>query len=187
MIEVDDSFLCPRRAYEVRRFHTWPVIHQQTVGEHSAQVWRILRAIWPECPPHVLDHAMTHDIGELLTGDVPYPTKKVSPQLAAQLEGLEKVAHWSMTNKWQFPAPSRLTEFEHQVFKLAEYIEMFEYSLSERQLGNYNANLISLRMRQAVAAGLDLIKETEQHERALVYLSARAQYFQQTIMTDQEG
>jgi hypothetical protein len=180
---MSDSSLDPRRAYEVRRYHVWPVHHQQTVGEHSAQVWRIVRAIWPNAPNALLDHCLTHDIGELISGDLPYPTKANNKVLREEIEKIELSTHQAMTEKWGLPPPSQLTEFERTVFKLAEFLEMWEYGLNEVLLGNRNALLIVERMRIAFCKLLDssllcgsplnqAIKQA-----TLVYIAERKRYF----------
>lgn len=147
---IHPQLLDPRRAYEVRRYHTHPHIRNQSVGEHSAQLWRILRAIWPTAPAHVLDHAMTHDIGEVAVGDVPYPTKKRNPVLAEMLDKMEQETHLMLCLPWNFPSPSKLTTEEYAIFKLAEYIEMWEYGLGELTLGNQGARLIAERMHEQI-------------------------------------
>lgn len=169
----------PRQAYQVRRYHTWNVIHDQSVGEHSIQVWRILRAIWPDAPAHVQEHCLTHDIGELVTGDLPYPVKKVNPGLGDHLAALERIAHAEMTDAWKLPSRKVLSAFEHSVFKIAEYLEMWEYGLDEVLLGNHNALLIVSRMSDAFRELLNsnLLQDTQQSAATINYITKRKAQF----------
>jgi 5'-deoxynucleotidase YfbR-like HD superfamily hydrolase len=118
------------------RYHTWPHIHEQTVGEHSMQVMRIILALYPEAPRHLLIHCMTHDVGEMVSGDPPYPVKRNNADLKKICDRIERDAHLSMCLPWALPGPQVLTEEEHDVFKLAEFIEMAEWGIDEVRLGN---------------------------------------------------
>lgn len=140
----------PRRALQVTRYHTWPRLREQSVGEHSMQVMRILLAIWPDCSRELLMHCLVHDIGETVSGDPPYPVKRDNPVLKAECDRIERSAHLSMCIPWGLPAPQALTEVERAVFKLAEFIEMWEWGLHEIRLGNDYAVLVRDRCREAM-------------------------------------
>ena len=78
-----------RMAGDVRRYHTWPVHHQQTIAHHSWNVARILLEIWPDAPRSAIVYAITHDLGEVGTGDIPFPIKRENPDLKAIMDRLE--------------------------------------------------------------------------------------------------
>lgn len=59
-----------------KRFHTVPSIMTETVGHHSTLVAGLLYILWPE-KPHLLIHAIFHDLPEHVTGDVPSPGKRM--------------------------------------------------------------------------------------------------------------
>lgn len=142
----------PRRALEVRRWHTWPHLKPQSVGEHSAQVLRILLAIWPDAPRHLMIHCVVHDIGEGTSGDPPYPIKAQNPLLKTECDRIERQAHLAMCLPWALPPPQVLSPAEKLVFKLAEFQDMFEWSLNEIALGNVYANLVADRCYVQVLA-----------------------------------
>lgn len=181
MTKFDPQTLDPRSALRVKRYHTWPVIHQQSIGEHSIQVYRIIKAIWPEAPHYLLDHALTHDIGERVSGDIPYPVKANSPELKAQIDSLEYAAHLQMCIPWSFPPPVKaLLPLEATVFKLAEYIEMWEYALDELILGNRGVRLIARRMEEAMLQKRHEVGELSQliEEAAARYIKHRADFYE---------
>jgi len=156
---MDGQTLCPRRAYGLRRYHTWPMIKGQSAAEHHINVWRILYAIWPRCPAHVLTYALIHDLGETVTGDLPYPVKSVNGELAKQVHALEDEAIAHMVNIWSLPELPKLDDLEQIIFKLAEYIEMLETGLDEIALGNANAKLIVFRMHEAYITKIEQLNQ----------------------------
>jgi 5'-deoxynucleotidase YfbR-like HD superfamily hydrolase len=139
----------PRMAGCLLRFHTWPHIRAQTIGEHSWQVARVLLAIWPDAPRHLLVHCMTHDIGEGGPGDIPYPFKAENPTLKREMDRLEEETHLRMVLPWSLPAPVHLVPSEKAIFKLAEFIEMWEWGLQELMMGNQFARLVAQRCAEA--------------------------------------
>jgi 5'-deoxynucleotidase YfbR-like HD superfamily hydrolase len=140
----------PRQAGQLTRYHTWARIRDQSVGEHSWQVTRILLAIWPDAPRHLLVHCLVHDVGELRTGDLPYPVKSLNPAIKESIGDVESSAHLGMCAPWALPPPQSLTEDEKTVFKLAEYAEMLEWSFCEMSLGNRRAHLVAVRCHAAI-------------------------------------
>lgn len=134
-----------RRGLEVKRFHTWPTIRGQSTGEHSAQVMRILLAVWPDAPRRMLVHCLTHDIGEM-AGDLPWPAKKDDPILKDRMEMAETKVHAFMTARWQVPNRNPLDHYQQRVFKLCESIEMWEFALTEQNMGNRYAAVVAVRM-----------------------------------------
>ena len=166
----------PRLSGEAVRWHTWPMMRRESIAEHSWQVARVLLAIWPMCPRELLVHAIVHDLGETGPGDAPYPSKLNSPLLASEHRRLERETHESMVLPWSLPAPQELHPVWHNVFKLAEFMEMWEKSLQEMFMGNRLAQLPLERctegMRKHTSILLDL-EETEICQRAMRYVERR--------------
>ncbi len=131
----------PRLAGAVRRFHTWPVLHQQTVAEHSWNVARILLVIWSEAPRHVVVEALFHDTGEVAIGDVPSYAKWRIPDLKRLMDDAEDHARQAMVLPWGLPGPQRLTYLEARILKLADVTELWETFLQEQAMGNQLAGL----------------------------------------------
>lgn len=128
--------LDPRLAGEVARYHTWPHIKVQTVAAHSWHVIRILLAIWPEVPRHVIVEAIFHDVGEGFAGDSPFYAKRANPGLKTILDKMENDARLGMALPWGVVAPQALSDEEYKVLKVADLIEMWEHALHEIELGN---------------------------------------------------
>src|SRR4249920_1699779 len=81
-----------RMAGEVQRYHTWPMHHRQTVGEHTWQVMRIYWQIWGPLTPELSTYFIWHDAGELACGDIPFPVKMNNRLLKTMMDGLEETA-----------------------------------------------------------------------------------------------
>lgn len=140
-----------RRGLEVVRYHTWPVLQRQSVGEHSIQTMRILLAVWPDAPRRMLVHCMTHDCGEM-AGDLPWPVKRDDPILKDRHNMAEDKILKMMTARWNLPKRKPLDHYEERVFKCCESIEMWEFALTEQNMGNRYAAIIAVRMLLAASA-----------------------------------
>ncbi len=149
----DDITTSARLAGLVKRYHTWPVLTTQSVGEHSWQVFRIYYELFGEVPTETAHHIMFHDCGELVTGDPPYPIKANNPPLKAVCDVLESIAMEQMGL-----AIYELEGEEILRVKICHMIEMAEFGLHEVTLGNEYGRPIYDRCRDAalaIASGLD--------------------------------
>lgn len=138
----------PRLAGNVSRWHTWPTSRPQSVAEHSWNVARILLAIWPEARKELVVQCLLHDVGEIMTGDVPYPIKSENADLQVIMNSLEKTAHLSMCLPWQLPPPADLTALEAAALKMADMLEMWEFACEEIMRGCNFAIAIEVRCRK---------------------------------------
>jgi hypothetical protein len=174
-MELEPATLDPRRALQVTRYHTWPRNRDQSVGEHSMQVMRILLAIWPNCPRHMLVHCLKHDLGETVSGDPPYPIKALNPDLKQACDRIEGEAVKMMEAVWMVPHSAELAPLEYKVFKLAEFIEMWEWGRFELQMGNIHAELVCKRCSAAIVRHLEELLDADPRgrSRALAYLEQR--------------
>jgi 5'-deoxynucleotidase YfbR-like HD superfamily hydrolase len=143
----EEHVLDARRAGQIPRYGVFPHVSRQTTGEHSWQVMRLLLAIWPDCPRHVLVHGLVHDVGELWAGDCSWHAKRSNKLLKAALDVSEDEAHRAMAKRWQLPGVQVLSEMDRAVFKAAETLEMLEWALHEINMGNRYAALVAQRCR----------------------------------------
>lgn len=157
---INDIEEDPRHGLMVTRYHTWRTHHQQSVGEHSAQTMRIMLTLWPECPRHLLVHCLIHDMGEMI-GDLPGPVKKNDPVVKERMNHHETKKLIEMSNRWGSPRPIQLTEFEENFFKLCESIEMWEFALMERNMGNRYATVVGVRMLLQASTRMGRIEHAE--------------------------
>jgi hypothetical protein len=134
----------PRAGLELTRYHSWTRIRDQSTGEHSCQIMRILLTVWPDCPRRMLVHAVTHDMCEM-AGDFQYPYKRVVAGLKEASDRAEHYVNSQMSDAFGVPPATALSDYEHHVFKLVEFLEMWEHGLREMNMGNRYARIIASR------------------------------------------
>jgi hypothetical protein len=128
-----------RMAGQVIRFHTWPVHHRQTVGEHTWQVMRIYYQIWGPLPTELTTYFIWHDAGELFTGDIPFPVKRDNPDLKRIMDVLEDIAVEAMLGG---KPHNRLANGLQLRAKACDLIDMHEAGMAEVIMGNQFAQPI---------------------------------------------
>jgi len=139
-----------RHAGNVKRYHAWPTIQQQTNADHTYHVLRIYMELFG-CPVEdVLDYIMRHDLGEITSGDTPFPAKLTVPglkeaTLGAEQQGLELLGY-------ETPA---LLPVEQWRVKICDMLEMLEFSQVEVGLGNSYALMIDRNIRHYLEKHLD--------------------------------
>jgi hypothetical protein len=131
---------------QVLRYHTWPVIRQQSVGEHTWQVMRIYYQLFGPPPTPVWEAMLLHDAPEVQTGDIPFGAKVRNPALRAANEESEE--RWMKRMKLQWP---QLTDVQHWAMKVCDLLEMYEYGLSERRMGNQYAEPIITGVAESIS------------------------------------
>ena len=188
-----ETDFCPRRAGQVTRYHTWPRIKDQNVGEHTWQVMRILLMIWPDAPRWLIVHAMFHDLGEVGAGDMPYPAKQSSPQLKRSMDNLEATVVEIMSRNWNFnfidpTLNDSIPATDLKIFKLCELVEMWEWGLSEHNLGNKYATVVSQRVLSHINRLKDeLAKETKGPEHYVHWVMVRFERYWQLRVIYEQG
>ena len=131
-----------RNAGETRRFHTWPVLRQQNVAEHS---WHVTMLLWyifggqePGIRFQVLMAALTHDMAEWMVGDIPSPAKR---RMSEDMGVTDFRTKWgAMEDKiladqgldWN----ELLNDQERNMLKLVDSMDGALYCIRERAMGN---------------------------------------------------
>lgn len=149
-----------RSGARVKRFHTLDLIVPETVGHHSCNVALLISIIADEVSGELLRAALTHDLAEQYTGDVPATAKWQSPRLAKALKRLEQV---------HLPYHEELTPYETRVLKQADMLDLCFKALEEVRMGNAPleavllAGITWLKEHEPLQTVLELVKEIE-HE-----------------------
>lgn len=124
-------------AGRVTRYHTWPMHHNQTVGEHTFQVMRIWWHIWGPLSPEISTFILFHDAGELKTGDIPYPMKVRNPEIKKLFDAQEAQAVHDMGGRPSFvDGLYELSQLDRTRVKICDSIDLWETGLVELQMGN---------------------------------------------------
>lgn len=123
----------PRHCFQVKRYHTWPTLQQQTVGEHTCQILRIYTEMFGPPPADVVQGILWHDAGELWTGDVPFDAKMNYPDLRVAVSSVDEQATNELS-RGRFP--TELPQELRNRIKLCDLMEMAEFGREEMRLGN---------------------------------------------------
>jgi 5'-deoxynucleotidase YfbR-like HD superfamily hydrolase len=121
---------------EVKRYHTMKTIGEQTVANHSWGVAVILNWLKPDISKAALLKALSHDVAEKRTGDMPAPTKWYNEDLALELRKVEKDIEEELGVNYELDAE------EHEYFKQSDLFELLLYCVNQRSLGNTNVNVV---------------------------------------------
>ena len=120
----------------VERFHTTGRLSRETVGHHSCNVALLLLRLDPNCSRELLVAALTHDLAEVATGDVPATAKWDNPGLAKELKYSE--AQWELDH--DVPgARDFLSDKEIQLLKVADMADLVMSCVEESKRGNQYA------------------------------------------------
>lgn len=134
----EDVIHSGRHAGLVKRYHTWPVIREQTVAEHTWQVMRIWWTIFGDMSPIVSSHILWHDGGEVVAGDGGFGGKQRYPELKSILDKVEEESLEIIMKRVLPP----LSQRDRLRLKCCDLLEMLEHALVERGMGNRYADII---------------------------------------------
>lgn len=115
----------------VTRYHTVPTLITETVGHHSHGVALLTCMLSPVEPSaNLIFAALTHDLAEHQTGDIPAPSKRrfgIGDQINALEERLLENSGW---------ASEELTAVEVRTLKLADVAQGALFCVEEIKRGN---------------------------------------------------
>ena len=124
----------------VKRYHVMDTLRQQTNAEHSFGVAWLVYLLTDRRPSiGLLMAALSHDLPEQVTGDLPAPAKRalgISEQFAAYEEQILDAAAMIA-----YP----ITAFEERVLKLADTAELCLYCIKELGMGNRQMDAVYQR------------------------------------------
>ena len=178
---IDDPVrLDTRLAGQVKRYHTWPIIGQQTIAEHTWQILRIYLSVASKPDPHIMTYALFHDIGEHFTGDIPYPVKSENRELKEHMDMLELRSWATQLDYWSSFHQCLIGEEDKALLKQIELVEMAEFGMDQVTLGNAHGFIIAHRCLKAVY-------EIKLPIRLVMYIAKRLRLFFQQCSTIHVG
>jgi hypothetical protein len=154
-----------RHAGRIRRYHAWPTIQVQTVGEHSWQVALIYEQIFGELSSPVERYIRLHDVAELVVGDIPFPTKANNPELKAAFNAVEDSALETMGVTLPGLAPVIRTKI-----KICDLLEMACFGMMEYEMGNQLAIPIIQRTMRAALKLTNTLESGGDREKIILWL-----------------
>lgn len=120
-----------REAGGVKRCHTWSIIGETNVGQHTYNAAMIYLIFHPDPQILTLWEIMTHDSGERVAGDLPRTAKWASEKLRDEYEDLEDSARI----KNGLP-PADLSDYEAMWVAACDALEFACFCRDQENLGN---------------------------------------------------
>lgn len=163
MLRRVDIVTSSRLAGLVKRWHTWPMLREQTNAEHTWQVMRLHWEIFGPMSPEVSTAILWHDGGEMQGGDVPFPTKARNPDLKAGHDRVEQETIAAMLTPVQAAQLRTQLDLVDQTarwrIKVCDLLEMWEHGGLEMAMGNTLAAPIVHDTEAALEAMLAMLED----------------------------
>lgn len=131
-------------AGSVKRYHTNVTIKEQDLAAHQWGVAMIVREIAPGNLP-LLEAALTHDLAESVTGDIPYTAKKRYDTIRIVSDTVEAQFNDKYGLKFD------LSPEDKHVLAWADMFECYLFSRRESWLGNQTMRRVMDTARDALA------------------------------------
>lgn len=154
MLKREDISLSLRHAGDIKRYHTWPVLQQQTLAHHMWNQLRIWIELYGPPTPSVTIAIMTDDCGEIATGDLPHEAKRDNPPLKELTKKIESKHLEEMLSRLPGLKDKHvsLSQWDRVRIKICDLLEMAEFAFQERMLGNHYAEYIIVNISIALDA-----------------------------------
>jgi 5'-deoxynucleotidase YfbR-like HD superfamily hydrolase len=119
----------------IERYHTkgQRMLTRQCVAEHSWRMAAVLFAIWPDARPQLIWATLFHDVSERVTGDVPSPVKRASPEVEKAIHDVSEAEERRIGIRFE------LTEEEGRLLAWLDRYEGALHCLDEIEMGNRKA------------------------------------------------
>ncbi|MDF7671230.1 5'-deoxynucleotidase [Orbaceae bacterium ESL0721] len=150
----------------------WPLmrnVRTENVSEHSLQVAFVAHALaiiknrrfsGQVNPERIALLAMYHDSSEVLTGDMPTPTKYYNPQIAIEYKKIEKIAQHKLIAMLpedlqddfkQLIDDDYYSESEKNIVKQADVLCAYLKTIEEISAGNNEFKLAEQRLKKTLS------------------------------------
>ncbi len=153
-----------RRMCRVFRYNSSPVIRQENVAEHSWYVAQMCMRMYyyvlknePEAKldlGKLLSQALSHDMDEMLTGDIPRPFKYHNERIRKEIDIAAKDIFTSYATRVELP-PECINAvldckdgLEGELVALADLLTVISYVAEESAMGNSLINDKFIEMQQ---------------------------------------
>ncbi|QDP55877.1 MAG: hypothetical protein GOVbin8609_9 [Prokaryotic dsDNA virus sp.] len=117
----------------VERFHQAVGVTKQKLSEHQWGVAMLMEKFFPNCTRNAIMYALTHDIGELYTGDIPATTKWANPDIKTLLDEYEEKIIYDLGVKYV------VSDEEARQLKLCDCLEGMTYCAYRYEMGEIHA------------------------------------------------
>lgn len=145
-----------------KRYHTWPVLHNQRVDSHSFGVAMLVAHMALSANPEggqgltvpLLMAALTHDLAEHIVGDLPAPAKRGMSELLG-MEYSDFRAKWGEMEDDMLQENGQgwdhaISDTQRRWLKLADAMEGAIFCIRERSMGNSTITAVFANFRSYI-------------------------------------
>lgn len=162
-----DTLLFMENIYGMKllvRYSNTPRIKDETVAEHSAFVTLAVLKLYEKFDfdlQKAMIMAVTHDLPETYTSDIPHPVKRAFPMLDAALLEAENFAWKRFPKVWKLynDEMRALETAEALIVTIADVLSCVQYTAQEVALGNAAMHTISQTSIGRINELLDTLRE----------------------------
>lgn len=135
------------KATNLLRHHRENPLVPENLATHQWVTAMVALKLKPDLSREALIRALTHDLGEIFTGDVPSPIKQANPELKKILDKLEKDNNHYLNIE--------ITPEEEEIIKIADKISFILFAREEYMRGHGRYHLKAFYAEQALEEYLD--------------------------------
>jgi len=156
----------------LKLINRWPLmrnVRTENVSEHSLQVAFVAHALaviknkkfdGQINPERIALMAMYHDASEVLTGDMPTPTKYYNPQITSEYKKIEKIARSTLIDMLPEDLRSEFRQYvdedcyddeEYCIVKQADVLCAYLKTIEELSAGNNEFKLAKQRLTKTLS------------------------------------
>ncbi|MWP45873.1 5'-deoxynucleotidase [Gilliamella sp. Pas-s27] len=156
----------------LKLINRWPLmrnIRTENVSEHSLQVAFVAHALaiiknkkfnGDVNPERIALLAMYHDVSEVITGDLPTPTKYYNPQITVEYKKIEKIAQHKLINMLPKDLQDDFrtlidddfyNETEKSIVKQSDALCAYLKTIEELSAGNNEFKLAEQRLKKTLS------------------------------------
>lgn len=163
-----------REAGDIIRFHTARVIRPETVGQHSFNVVNLILILTDgEASKSLILAALMHDMGEIATGDIPAPVKRLfTGDTLSEVRSMEDKAVQSMH---PYLSGVDLSPEDEALLELCDRLDGLLKCMDELTMGNLHILPIAHRYCDYLLAMLDP-RTTHYHEVMAILIEFNKEY-----------
>ncbi len=128
-----------RRGGNVKRFHTFPIIGEQTNGHHQYNVLSLLLILHPNPSMELVQYVLWHDTAEDIFGDVPATMANYNREL---YDGYNQAQDTVLTEVMEYPVDN-LSQEDRYWFECLDKLEAYLFAKEQLSLGNQNMTFLT--------------------------------------------
>lgn len=123
-MNIAQKIIAMREGGGVKRHHTYKMVGEDTVGNHTFNMLNLLLTFQPDASVSLIKAVLWHDIAERFVGDTPSPVKKNFPPIREALRQAEDVVNEKLGIKVELSPQDE--KWLHGVDKLEYHLWLHE-------------------------------------------------------------